>query len=194
MRAAGGCGFVQEGIACCRVSRSPEPVPPSSAAVPRPFALPIAASLAGALVCSTLLGVATPAARAQQSCRFLMPLGGGGEPVVSKRIGPDRLLGRTNWNTDFIVDRTYNSYRFFFTSASTERATFPVAGFMRFTDGSSLQVINETPTFEPGTGRMFGPFSAVPGKRTKLMNFRVGSSSQPAAIGFSYRISVQGCD
>jgi len=161
--------------------------------VPRPFAPPIAAPLAGALVCAALLGGATPAARAQQGCRFLMPLGGGGEPVVSKRIGPDRLLGRTNWNTDFIVDRTYSSYRFFFTSASTERATFPVAGFMRFTDGSSLQVINETPTFEPGTGRMFGPFPAVPGKRTKLMNFRVGSGSKPAALGFSYRISVQGC-
>jgi hypothetical protein len=41
---------------------------------------------------------------------------------------------------------------------------------------------------------MFGPFAAVPGKRTKLMNFRVGSSSQPAALGFSYRISVQGCN
>jgi cytochrome P450 len=95
--------------------------------------------------------------------------------------------------TDFVVDRTFRKYRFFFTSASTEAATFPVAGFMRFTDGSSLQVINETPTFPPGTGRMFGPFQAVPGKRTNLMNFRVGSSTQPAALGFSYRISVQGC-
>jgi hypothetical protein len=153
-------------------------------------ALPVA----GVLVSLALLAGGIPAARAQQSCRFLMPLGGGGEPVVSKRIGPDRLVGRTNWNTDFIVDRPYSSYRFFFTSASSERATFPVAGFMRFTDGSSLQVINETPTFEPGSGRMFGPFAAVPGKRTTLMNFRVGSSSQPAALGFSYRISVQGCN
>jgi hypothetical protein len=132
--------------------------------------------------------------RAQASCRFLMPLGGSGDPVVSKRIGPDRLLGSTNWNTDFIVDRPFRRYQFFFTSASSERATFPISGFMRFTDGSSLQVINETPTFEPGAGRKFGPFQAVPGKRTNLMNFRVGSSSRPAAIGFSYRISVQGCE
>jgi hypothetical protein len=149
--------------------------------------------VAGALAASALLSWGIPAAQAQETCRFLMPLGGGGQPVVSKRIGPDRLLGRTNWNTDFIVDKTYRSYRFFFTSASSEPASFPVAGFMRFTDGSSLQVINETPTFEPGTGRMFGPFAAVPGKRTNLMNFRVGTSSQPAALGFSYRISVQGC-
>ena len=144
------------------------------------------------LTALTVAAASVPAAQA--SCRFLMPLGGGGNPVVSKRIGPDRLVGRTNWNTDFIVDRTYSSYRFFFTSASSERATFPVSGFMRFTDGSSLQVINETPSFEPGSGRMFGPFAAVPGKRTKLMNFRVGSTSQPAALGFSYRIAVQGCN
>ena len=156
-------------------------------------AQPRALPLAGLLAAATLLVASPQPAHAQQNCRFLLPLGGNGEPVVSKRIGPDRLLGRTNWNTDFVVDRTYASYRFFFTSASSERATFPVAGFMRFTDGSSLQVINETPSFEPGSGRMFGPFPAVPGKRTNLMNFRVGSSSQPAALGFSYRISVQGC-
>ena len=188
-----GCGLLLPVIA-----PSPPPIPvsvlPASAAVPRSFPLPTICPLAPAALAVALLAAAVPAARAQQTCRFLMPLGGGGEPVVSKRIGPDRLLGRTNWNTDFIVDAPFRSYRFFFTSASSERATFPVAGFMRFTDGSSLQVINETPTFEPGTGRMFGPFAAVPGKRTKLMNFRVGSSSKPAALGFSYRISVQGCN
>ncbi len=146
------------------------------------------------ILLTALVTAASSVSAAQASCRFLMPLGGGGNPVVSKRIGPDRLVGRTNWNTDFIVDRNFRSYRFFFTSASTERASFPVSGFMVFTDASSLQVINETPTFEPGTGRMFGPFQAVPGKRTRLMNFRVGSSTTPAALGFSYRVSVQGCD
>ncbi len=114
--------------------------------------------------------------------------------MVSKRIGPDRLPGRTNGHTDFVVDRDFRSYRFFFTSASAERATFPVSGVMAFSDGSSLQVINETPGFEPGTGRMFGPFPSVPGKRTRLMDFRVGSSTTPATLGFSYRISVQGRD
>jgi hypothetical protein len=29
--------------------------------------------------------------------------------VVEKRIGPDRLVGRTNWNTDFAVDRSFAS-------------------------------------------------------------------------------------
>ena len=177
----------------CNVVPLPVPSPAPLAPMSRLSALISPRRGAGALVACALLVCAIPRAEAAQACRFLMPLGGGGEPVVSKTIGPDRLLGRTNWNTDFVVDRTFRSYRFFFTSASSERASFPVAGFMRFTDGSSLQVINETPTFEPGTGRMFGPFAAVPGKRTNLMNFRVGTSSQPAALGFSYRISVQGC-
>ncbi|MFM7676064.1 MAG: hypothetical protein ACKO5F_10885 [Synechococcus sp.] len=146
------------------------------------------------LVPVLLAALAAAPAGAEAKCRFLMPLGGSGEPVVSKRIGPDRALGRTNWNTDFVVDRDYRSYRFFFTSASTERARFPIAGFMIFTDGSNLQVINETPTFEPGAGREFGPFPAVPGRRSRLMNFRVGSSSEPGSLGFSYRISVQGCE
>jgi hypothetical protein len=44
-----------------------------------------------------------------------------------------------------------------------------------------------------GTGKMFGPFAAVPGKQASQMNFKVGASDDPNALGFSYRISVQGC-
>lgn len=156
----------------------------------RLLASPARLGFAGALVLLTC-GIHRAEA-AQTHCRVLMPLGGSGEPVVSKRIGPDRLLGRTNWNTDCIVDQSCRCDRFCFTSASSVVATFPVAGFMRFSNGSSLQVINETPTVAPGTGRSFGPFAAVPGKRTQQMNVRVGSSSPPAALGYSYRISVQG--
>jgi hypothetical protein len=113
-----------------------------------------------------------------------MPIGGGGEPVVQKRISADRvgLVGRTNWNTDFAVDRSFASYRINFQSASTGRGTFPVAVFLRFTDGTNLQVVNENLTLDPGQRRAFGPFPAVPGKRTNQVNVRV-----------SYRVSVEGC-
>ena len=43
------------------------------------------------------------------------------------------------------------------------------------------------------TGRMFGPFPQVPGKSISQVNFRIGANNDPAATGFSYRISVQGC-
>jgi hypothetical protein len=158
----------------------------ASVTLPRP-------ALALSLCTALALGVAQ-AGGAQASCRFLLPIGGGGEPVVSKRIGPDRLVGSTNWNTDFAVDRTFARYRFNFESASTGRGVFPVAGFLRFTDGSSLQVFSENLTLDPGQRRSFGPFAAVPGKRTNQLNFRVGSSRFPGSTGFSYRISVEGCN
>jgi len=139
------------------------------------------------------LGWATTA-KAAPVCTFLKPLGGSGDPVVSKRVGPGRLLGRTNWNTDFIVDRPFTSYRFFFTATSTDPATYPVRGYMIFTDRTSLRLFDVTISPPEGTGRMFGPFPAIPGRRTSLMNFHIGSSSQPGALGFSYRISVQGCN
>ena len=43
------------------------------------------------------------------------------------------------------------------------------------------------------SGRMFGPFQQVPGKRISQVNFRLGANKDPQDTGFSYRISVQGC-
>ncbi len=131
-----------------------------------------------------------------ETCTFLQPIGGdGSNPVVSKTVGRAKLLGRTNWNTDFIVDRPYRNYKFFFTANSSDaNAKYPVEGFMKFTDGTSLQVINATMNPPIGKGQEFGPFPAVPEKQASQMNFKVGASNDPGALGFSYRISVQGCD
>lgn len=130
-----------------------------------------------------------------ETCTFLQPIGGNGTTsVVSKSVSRGKLIGRPNWNTDFLVDKPYSSYRFFFTANSSDpQAQYPVEGFMKFSDGSHLQVINTRMNPPIGTGRMFGPFPAVPGKQTSQLNFKVGASSDPGALGFSYRISVQGC-
>jgi hypothetical protein len=141
-----------------------------------------------------LLALASPSLAAPV-CTFLAPIGGSGtSPVVAKSVGRGKIIGQTNWNTDFVVDKPYASYKFFFTANSSDsNAKYPVEGFMKFTDGTNLQVINETMNPPIGTGRMFGPFQAVPGKQASQMNFKVGASSDPGALGFSYRISVQGC-
>jgi hypothetical protein len=151
-----------------------------------------AAALAAALTAG-LLGSAG-AARAE-SCRFLQPIGGNGTtPIVSKSVGRGKLIGKTNWNTDFIVDQPYRNYKFFFTANSSDpNAQYPVQGYMKFSDGSNLEVINTQMNPPIGTGKMFGPFAAVPGKQASQMNFKVGASDDPNALGFSYRISVQGC-
>jgi hypothetical protein len=134
-------------------------------------------------------------AEAPPQCTFLNPIGGNGvSPIVAKSVGRDKLIGRSNWNTDFIVDQPFTSFKFFFTANSSDSgAKYPVEAFMKFSDGSSLQVVNETMNPPIGTGRMFGPFAAVAGKQASQMNFKVGASSDPGALGFSYRISVQGC-
>jgi hypothetical protein len=156
----------------------------------RPLAAPIATVLAAGLIASG------GAVQAQgQSCKFLQPIGGNGStPIVSKSVGRGKLVGKTNWNTDFIVDRPYASYKFFFTANSSDpSAQYPVQGYMKFSDGSNLEVINTQMSPPIGTGKMFGPFAAVPGKQASQMNFKVGASDDPNALGFSYRISVQGC-
>ncbi len=141
------------------------------------------------------LAAQAPVPAQAETCTFLQPIGGDGvTPIVSKTVGRGKLIGKTNWNTDFIVDRPYSSYKFFFTANSSDsKAQYPVEGFMKFSDGSNLQLFNVMMSPPIGTGKMFGPFQAVPGKEASQMNFKVGASNDPGALGFSYRISVQGC-
>lgn len=134
-------------------------------------------------------------ANAAPTCTFLQPVGGNGtSPIVSKSVGRGKLIGKTNWNTDFFVTQPYTSYKFFFTANSSDpNAQYPVEGYMKFSDGSNLQMFNTLMNPPMGTGKMFGPFAAVPGKQATQMNFKIGASNDPGALGFSYRISVQGC-
>lgn len=154
------------------------------------FSAFVAAPLATGLSALITTGV-----QAAPVCTFLQPVGGNGvSTIVSKSVGRGKLIGKTNWNTDFFVTQPYTSYKFFFTANSSDaNAQYPVEGFMKFSDGSNLQVINTSMNPPMGTGKMFGPFAAVPGKQATQMNFKVGASSDPNALGFSYRISVQGC-
>ena len=143
------------------------------------------------------LGVALwgGSAVAAPTCTFLQPIGGNGSSsIVSKSVGRGKLIGKTNWNTDFFITQPYTSFKFFFTANSSDaQAQYPVEGNMKFSDGSSLQMFNTLMNPPMGTGKMFGPFASVPGKQATQMNFKVGASNDPAALGFSYRISVQGC-
>ena len=136
---------------------------------------------------------------ASGSCEFLTPIGGDGNTTVTKRVDPPKVspfglaLGRTNWNTDFVVNQRYRSYKLFFTAQSTEQASYPIEAYLKFTDGSSLQLVNESMKPPIGTGSMFGPFTPPSGKTVSQVNFKIGTSKDPGASGFSYRISVQGC-
>ena len=79
---------------------------------------------------------------AQAGCSFLPPVGGDGSSnIVKKRVSREKLIGRTNWNTDFAVNGPYTSYKLFFTADSTASGTYPVEAYLKFTDGSNLRVV-----------------------------------------------------
>ena len=149
--------------------------------------------------CSSLIFVHAPVAQA--GCTFLMPIGGNGDGpktyIVKKRVQRNKaLIGRTNWNTDFVVNQPFTSYKLFFTADSTDSnpGSYPIEAFLKFSDGSNLRVVNEFMKPPTGTGAQFGPFQTPQGKAVSQVNFKVGAGNDPGATGFSYRISVQGCD
>jgi len=128
-----------------------------------------------------------------QTCTFLQPVGGNGvTPIVTKTISPGNPFGRPNWNTDFFVTQPYSLYKLFFTADSSVSATYPIQAYLKFSDGSNLRVYNGNFTPTPGTGGSIN-VPAVPGKMATQVNIKVGASSNMAATGFTYRISVQGC-
>jgi len=158
---------------------------------------PLAAALALTAAVTSAVTVGAQSAGAQ-TCQFLAHVCGDGTTnIVTKNISPGNPLpfSRPKWNTDFFVTAPYSSYKFFFTANSSVSATYPVEGYLKFTDGTAFQVINE-PSFAPptGTGRQWGPFPAYPGKMVSEVNFRIGATADQAATGFTYRISVQGCN
>ncbi|MDP4707072.1 MAG: hypothetical protein NWR94_02535, partial [Cyanobium sp. MAG_237] len=59
-------------------------------------------------------------AAAAPTCTFLQPVGGNGSSsIVSKSVGRGKLIGKTNWNTDFFITQPYTSFKFFFTANSS---------------------------------------------------------------------------
>ena len=135
--------------------------------------------------------------QANAACSFRPPVGGG-DPIVKQKVEHPKgligkAIGRTNWNTDFVVDRPYRSFKLFFTADSSDPSSYPVQAFLKFSDGSSLKVADEQLNPPLGTGRMFGPFQQVARKTISQVNFRIGGDKNPQGTGFRYCISVQGC-
>ena len=68
-----------------------------------------------------------------------MPWGGSGDSVVGTRVGTGQPLDPASWNTDFVVDQPFSSYRPFFTETSIDQATNPVRYQMSFSHLIAVQ-------------------------------------------------------
>ncbi len=91
-----------------------------------------------------VLGLLIIPMQARAACSFLPPVGCG-DPIVQKTVErPKGLIGkavgRTNWNTDFVVDQPYRSFKLFFTADSSDPSSYPIQAFLKFSDGSNLKV------------------------------------------------------
>ncbi|MFM7512206.1 MAG: hypothetical protein ACKO3F_02375, partial [Cyanobium sp.] len=63
-------------------------------------------------LCGAALQLSGATGGRAETCVFLNPIGGDGtSPIVAKTVGRSKLIGQTNWWTDFIVDRPYNTYK-----------------------------------------------------------------------------------
>ena len=83
---------------------------------------------------------------AQAGCNFLPPVGGNGNSnIVKKRVSREKLIGRTNWNTDFLVDQPYRSFKLFFTADSSDPSSYPVQAFLKFS------ALGTNPWLKPAT-------------------------------------------
>ena len=123
------------------------------------------------------------------ACTFLKPVGGC-DSIVNKKVERPKgligkAIGRTNWNTDFVVDQPYKKFKLFFTADSTDSASYPIQAFLKFSDGSNLQVVDEQMQPPLGTGKMLGLFQQVARKSVSQVNFRIGANNDPQATGFS---------
>ena len=152
-----------------------------------------------------LSSLALPMPAAEERCHFLMPVGGNGNGpaphIVKKQVQRPKglignAIGRTNWNTDFVVDQPSNRFKLFFTADSTEGTpgSYPIEAYLKFADGSNMKVVDQSMKPPTGTGAQFGPFTSPAGKVVNQVNFKIGANKDPGGTGFSYRISVQACN
>ena len=110
----------------------------------------------------------------------------GGDPILKKKVErPKGLLGkainRTNLNTDFVVEQLYRSFKLFFTADSIDPSSYPIQAFLKFSNGSNLNVADEKLQPPVGTGRMFGPFQQVASKTINQVNFWIGANKDSIA-------------
>ena len=104
-------------------------------------------------------------AGAAPTCTFLQPVGGNGSSsIVSKSVGRGKLIGKTNWNTDFFITQPYTSFKFFFTANSSDaQAQYPVEGNMKCRAASEFNIINQEFNGACGSQSAAGLSPAAPG-------------------------------
>lgn len=141
------------------------------------------------LTSSIILTTSFPAI-AQSSCIPFKVVEGEGYSV-SKQVSTPGLIGRNNWNTDFVVPNQ-QSFREFWvkiTSNSSENAPFSVSINLKYANGTADNAHNSRITLEPSQTREIKVSPRINSQPYQI-NTNIGGTG---SIGFSYTVSVTGC-
>jgi len=160
---------------------------------------------AALLLCSTAAvpqttGAAKPAA--QQKCELLPPnYRTDDSKVATEKVGPKDALGPTG-NTYFFLPREYRYAKVRIEPQTSDSASYTVKLIARYSDDTIYEPVVATIYPKAGMPLTWGPIELKPagrvpkGKVVDMFNVKVQSNYalHPAATGFTYKVSVAGCD
>ncbi|HSE50330.1 MAG TPA: transporter substrate-binding domain-containing protein [Terriglobales bacterium] len=139
---------------------------------------------------------------AQLKCELLPPSHRSDDTkVVTERIGPrEGALGPTG-NTYFLMPRAYKYVMVHLQPMSSDVAPYLVKLITRYADDTIYEPVVETIYPKAGSPQDWGPLEVMPRevpdeKIGNMFNVKVQSNYalEPRATGFSYTVSVEGCD
>lgn len=141
-----------------------------------------------------------PAAKAD-ACEPLSPTyRSDSSRVVTEKIGPTNSPGPTG-NTFFLMPQPYKYVIVHLNPTSSDVGTYLVKLITRYTDDTIYEPVVQTIVPKAGGNYTWGPLavmpSAVPGdKIANMFNVKVQENYalNPEAKGFSYTVSVDGCN
>ncbi len=125
-----------------------------------------------------------------QSCRALEVVGGQGTKVDKKVTPPSAPpFFRNNWNTDFLVSRDRNYYKYVSTLMPKDSGEYKIMMFLKYSDDTADQVYDQKITLTEGK-----PFYITGSPRRNdqpyQVNVFVGGLT---SVGKSYTLYVNGC-
>lgn len=117
--------------------------------------------------------------------------------TITLTIGPDRP-GATWGNTYFMLPRSYQAVRIRMDQLSSDVGTYPVKLIVRYSDDTIYEFVVDQVSPQKGRTVVWGPWTIKDPAGQKLpdmFNVKVQENYAltPAARGFTYRLTVEGC-
>ncbi|MGA7934274.1 MAG: hypothetical protein WCA35_12065 [Kovacikia sp.] len=137
-------------------------------------------------VAGTLMSINSPAIAS--NCQALSVVGGSGTQVTKKVSPPATFYTKNDWNTDFSVPGGARFSSYVVRISSQDDAAYPMKGFLKYSDNTNDNFLNETVSLTAGGTKSF---TATPRPvEPYQVNVLIGSLE---SLGKTYTLAVEGC-